>query len=133
MTDRNIHGDWSITFKDRFMLFVVKGATNDAAALAAFKEIKQLVLSSPQSDKTPWVFLNDGRQWEMDSANNEEIYADLLRWLEEHNCIYYALVNSSKIQEFALERQIPNLGILEFSFDYDEAYATCLRKLEEGK
>ncbi|MGF1741003.1 hypothetical protein L4C34_07975 [Vibrio profundum] len=45
MTQRNIHGLWTMSFENRFLITEVQGATNKEAAQAWFNERKRFVIA----------------------------------------------------------------------------------------
>ena len=133
MTERNIHGNWTMSFESRVFIAKVIGATNKEAGQQFVKDMQEIVLSSAESDCAPWVFINDGRLWEMDSMDTDDIYREFMSWLSAHNCVYYALVFSKKIQKFAMDERVGEESSIQFYFDYEEAHRDCLQKLAEAQ
>ncbi|MGF1741420.1 hypothetical protein L4C34_10140 [Vibrio profundum] len=132
MTQHNIHGEWTMRFENRILYSVVWGATNNEATLTWIAEMKHLVLSSQEGDHTPWVIINDARNWEMSSLGVGESYLEFFDWIERHNCASYAAVLSKQIQKFSMEHETNTLDALHCFFDYDEAYQFCVEKLAEA-
>lgn len=69
MTQRNIHGNWSMDFEGRILKSKITGSTNKEANVAWLEELQQKILSSPVSEAGPWVALIDARDWGMASQD----------------------------------------------------------------
>ena len=133
MKQRNIHGRWVMRLEGRVLYSKVTGATNKEAAQAWFEEMKQLILSSEDSDSKPWVFVDDTRDWGTAPEDFWEAANELVDWMSNHNCVFMASVFSKKLQSFSWESGFNNQSILQVFFDYDEACQTCLDKLAEAQ
>ncbi|MGF1741927.1 hypothetical protein L4C34_12770 [Vibrio profundum] len=129
MTNRNIHGNWTMSFESRLLKTKVIGATNSEAAKSWLEEAKRLVLSSSEKDETPWVVWNDCREWGSTALDASEEHNHVIDWLSEHNCILYAVVFSKKFQQFSASSAFESQTITRYFFDGDEAYQACLDKL----
>lgn len=128
MANRNIHGHWSMTFENRFLLSKSIGATNAEHSVAFLKELKKLVLSSPEGVTTPWILINDAREWEGLSLDAGEQNDKITEWVQQNNCIFFAVVMDNKLQKFTTDSALSNQTFTVF-FDYDEAYQACKDKL----
>ncbi|MGF1742984.1 hypothetical protein L4C34_18350 [Vibrio profundum] len=131
MKERNIHGLWSMSFKDRILHSEVSGATNDEAGQAWLAELKAKVKSSKEGYSAPWVVLHDMRDWGMAPIDAWEGANSVINWVSEHHCILFAVVFSIKVQHFAFETGLKGQSIMRYYFDYEEAYQDCLDKLAE--
>ncbi|MGF1742329.1 hypothetical protein L4C34_14850 [Vibrio profundum] len=90
-------------------------------------------MQSLDADSTPWVAISDNRQWDLSTPDSEGEMNNIVDWMQEHNCISFAIVFSNQLQEFGAEKKLNDQSILNFSFDYDEAYQECLNKLAEAQ
>ncbi|MGF1742983.1 hypothetical protein L4C34_18345 [Vibrio profundum] len=133
MTQRNIHGNWTMTFEDGLLCSKIKGATNKEASQAWFGEMAHIVDSYQANEPIPWAALIDARDWEMASMDMWEANNELVDWMEKHNCVLFLFILAKKMQKFAIETQIDSLEIIRFSFDYAQAYQTCQAKLKEAQ
>ncbi|MGF1741742.1 hypothetical protein L4C34_11830 [Vibrio profundum] len=133
MKQRNIHGLWSMHFEGRVLYSEVTGATNKEAAQTWFDEMKQTIISSPESDITPWVYLLDCSKWIGTSLDSWETNNTIADWLFEHNCLFHAVVMPGRLQEFAVKTQMHNTSIIQVFFDYDKAHQACLDKLAQAQ
>ncbi|MGF1740574.1 hypothetical protein L4C34_05735 [Vibrio profundum] len=131
MPQRNVHGDWTMHFEKRMLFSKVIGETNYEAGLVWFDEMKTLVLSSPERDTTPWVYLLDCREWIGASKEAWESNNAITDWMVEHNCALTAVVLPGKLQAYAIETHISDMSIMQFYFDYDDAHQVCLDKMLE--
>ncbi|MGF1743185.1 hypothetical protein L4C34_19440 [Vibrio profundum] len=134
MTQRNIHGEWTMSFENRFLHSEVTGPTNTEAALAWFEEMKKLV-STSSGTCTPWVLLIDSRNWETSPQEQWDSNNVIITWTKENDCCFLAVVYSNKIQEYSAKTGLDakNTSHHVIFFDYDEAYQTCLDKLAEAQ
>ncbi|MGF1741458.1 hypothetical protein L4C34_10330 [Vibrio profundum] len=132
MTQRNIHGDWTMSFEKRVVLAKTIGSINAEACVAWLDEMKDKIQSSPEGYTTPWVLLTDSRDWEGGSPESWANIDDILSWMFSHNCIFNAVVVNKKLQIWAGETNLNNQYYKVF-YDYDEAYQTCLDKLAEAQ
>lgn len=132
MAQKNIHGDWSMSFENRILKSEVRGATNAEAARIWLKEAEEYVLSSPEGETTPWVVLNDCRQWNTTALDAWQDHNAVIDWARSHHCVWFATIFSKKIQRFAADNGFQSQQILHFYFDYDEAHQACLDKLREA-
>ncbi|MGF1739958.1 hypothetical protein L4C34_02530 [Vibrio profundum] len=73
----------------------------------------------------------DFRDWGITSLDTWGDASDNIAWMSENQCILLVNVFSKKIQHFAMEKGIINKDIVQFFFDYDEAYQACLDKLAD--
>ncbi|MGF1743274.1 hypothetical protein L4C34_19945 [Vibrio profundum] len=133
MTPRNIHGEWSMSFENRFLHVESFGATNRELGIAQMNELQKHLESSSEKYSTPWVILNDYRRWQLASQDAWETYNSIVTWMSEHNCVFLAFVITNQMQNFALEKGLHTDEILQFFFDYNKAYQTCLDKLSEAQ
>ncbi|MGF1743179.1 hypothetical protein L4C34_19395 [Vibrio profundum] len=92
MAQRNVHGKWTISFDDRILKTQVTGATNTEAGQLWMEQMQELLFSSLGADAIPWVVLNDCRHWTTGSLEAWEKYNEMLTWMSEHNCIFYAFI-----------------------------------------
>ncbi|MGF1741428.1 hypothetical protein L4C34_10180 [Vibrio profundum] len=129
MTKRNIHGDWTMSFEKRLFFSKIVGATNDEAAQSWFDEMIDIVMASEGGDRTPWVALVDGREWETASLDAMETNNELANWMFQHNCAQVITVYASRLQVFAAEKQLNRDGLIQFYFNYDEALQASFDKL----
>lgn len=132
MIQRNIHGDFTMTFENRLLNVESWGATNRELGLAWFDCMQKCVESSPEKYTTPWAALNDCRQWDIASLDSWETYNEVVSWMSDHNCVLLSFLVNRKIQEFAINNGYKDKSILKVYFDYDEAYQACLNKLAEA-
>ena len=109
------------------------GATNMEAAQAWFEEMQDNVLSYQGGEKLPWASIIDTRGWDMASMDMWEKNNTNLDWMYDNHCVLCSFVFSKKVQQFAAEKGFKKHPILEFFFDFDEAYKTCLEKLTEAQ
>ncbi|MGF1742982.1 hypothetical protein L4C34_18340 [Vibrio profundum] len=132
MTRRNVHGDWTVKFENRILYNEGHGAGNKEGAVTWLEEVEEMVLSSPESDKTPWVILSDIRDWEGFSLDAWGSLDDIQEWMLAHNCVFIAVLVSTKLMEFATTT---NAKVQKFTiyYDYDEAHQACLDKLAEAQ
>lgn len=133
MTEKNVHGLWTLTFENRLLYSKVDGSTNSEASEIWFKEMNELISASPEGFDKPWVALIDCRDWELAPPDFWEATNVLINWMSEHNCLLYALIFSNKVQRFAVEQGFNNQPILRYFFDYDEAFKYCLDKLNAAE
>lgn len=133
MTQRNIHGDWSMSFENRILLSKADGSFNQEANKAWLSEMKELVLSSPEGDSTPWVVLLDFQNWDIATLDSWESANEGAIWVMEHSGVSITFVFSKKLQQFAAEKGLIDQSIVKFLFNYDEAYQACLDKLAEAR
>lgn len=133
MTQRNIHGEWTMSFENRILYSKITGSTNKEASQAWFEEIKAYVLASSSGDIQPWVILNDARLWDMAPQDVSDTNERIANWMKEHHCLCHCLIFSNKVQSFGPKKEISNRGFYQYFFDYDEAYQTCLDKLAEAQ
>lgn len=133
MAQRNIHGDWSISFEDRILRSQVTGAFNKEGNLAWLENVKSLVLSLQGSNTMPWVAIVDAVGWNMSPPDAAESTNTFIDWMTSSNCLILAIVFSTKIQKFATEERSCGQNIIQIYFDYDEAYQACLDKLAEAQ
>ncbi|MGF1740590.1 hypothetical protein L4C34_05835 [Vibrio profundum] len=132
MTQRNIHGEWSMKLEGRFLLSEVVGSTNKEAAHAWLIEVKQLITNSQGGIATPWVILLDAREWGMTMADASDDSIENVMWPLEHHCVFFAFVFSKKIHIYTAHEQLKSeIENVAYFFDFDEAYQTCLDKLAE--
>lgn len=131
MKAKNVHGLWTLTFENRLLYSKVDGAINSEASEIWFKEMNEMIRSSREGFDKPWVALIDARDWELAPPDFWEATNFLVNWMSEHNCLLYALIFSNKVQRFAVEQGFNNQPILQYFFDYDEAFQICLDKLKE--
>ncbi|MGF1742981.1 hypothetical protein L4C34_18335 [Vibrio profundum] len=132
MTKRNVHGLWTISFEERILHTKVTGATNTETGQVWLEEMQELLFSSQGSDSLPWVVLNDCRHWDTCSLDAWDYYNEMITWMSEHHCIFYAFVFSNKIQGFAAEKWFDANDILNYFFDYEEAHQACLNALAKA-
>ncbi|MGF1741741.1 hypothetical protein L4C34_11825 [Vibrio profundum] len=130
MTQRNIHGNWTMNFENRILQSKITGSTNTELSQAWFEDMKCHLSSSEDNYMTPWVNLFDFRDWDLTTIDSFGNANDNIHWMSENNCILLAFVFSKKMQHFAMEKGLSNNGIVRFFFDYGEAYQACLDKLE---
>lgn len=129
MVQRNIHGEWSISFTHRLCLAKISGETNEEGSKAYFNELQEHLFLSPESDTTHWSYLLDCRDWSGASLDTWEANNSIMDWLIEHNCCLHALVMKGDLQVYAVEKYMNQKGIIQYYFNYDEAYQACLDKL----
>ncbi|MGF1743280.1 hypothetical protein L4C34_19975 [Vibrio profundum] len=132
MIQRNIHGEWAFTFEGRLMTTKLVGQSNREASLAWFKDMKSNLLSSPESDRSPWVLLFDCTEWLLGPEDIADTNNKIMTWMTSHNLVFEAAVFSYKLQEFAIDQQdFDTKSVLHYFYDYDEAYQACLNKLAD--
>lgn len=133
MTQRNIHGTWEMSFEHRCLKSKIKGATNKEAALAWLEDLKYNLRSSPEGSSVPWVVLQDLSDW---GAATLDTWGDAnanIDWVFENNCVLFAIIFSTGLQEFVMKKGLKDNNYVRFFFDYDEAYQACLAKLAESQ
>lgn len=130
-TQKNIHGSWSMTFKNRVLRSKTLGQTNSEAVVQYFEEVKSIVLSSPDGDSIPWVAINDLRDWEGMTPESGNESDRLVSWAFEHNCVLAVTVMSIKLQKYMVELSKESRKVTVV-FDYDEGYQLCLDKLTKA-
>lgn len=133
MGQRNIHGKLSITFENQILETKVTGATNTEAAQAWLKEVQDLVHSQNDGEIKPWVIFADNRHWDTSPTDAQQANSELVKWMSDNNCLLFAFLLSKKLQKFALETQVNDTSIMQYFFDYDEAYQACLDKLAKAQ
>lgn len=133
MAQRNIHGEWTMSFENRFLRSKVMGATNQEASIAWFEEMKDRLFHSAEGDSTPWVILVDSRTWELGPDDIWDTNNEIFAWSIRHNCVLFSVVYSNAIQKFASVKGLETDCTMQISFDYDEAYQTCLDKLAQAQ
>ncbi|MGF1740965.1 hypothetical protein L4C34_07785 [Vibrio profundum] len=133
MVQRNIHGEWALRVEKQMLHAKVTGSTNKEACQVWAEEVKEIILSSLGGGAVPWVYLVDGRHWEMASSDSWEASNEFIEWISEHNCILCAFVLSKKIQRFALINGLENQSVFQVFFHYNEAYQACLDSLTEAQ
>ncbi|MGF1742793.1 hypothetical protein L4C34_17280 [Vibrio profundum] len=131
MTERNVHGEWRLSFENRILLTQVSGSTNSEAVKAWLKEAIDLVDSSHFGLESAWAVLVDASDWGMSPGDSWEAHNIMVVELEENNCQIFAVVFSKKIHEFSLEQGFQDKGMVQLFHNYDEAYQACLDKLSE--
>ena len=131
MAQRNIHGEWTMSFENGILRTKVVGATNAEAGEAWLNELQTLLRTSTEGTAKPWVMFADNRQWDISPLDARQANNALVDWMSHHNCVLCVFVLSKKLQEFALESQINQKGMMQIFFDYDKAYQACLDKLVE--
>ena len=89
-------------------------------------------MSSTETDKQPWVVFNDCREWEISSLDTWGSANDILSWVKQHNCVYFAALFSNKVQEYAAEKEMDKQDLIHFYFNHDEAYQACLDELAKA-
>lgn len=114
MTKRNIHGDWTMNFEGRISRSTIMGSTNNEAAINWSKDVRNLVQSSEEGTNSPWLMLNDCRDWNMASMDAWDTNNQIIDWSVEHQCILVAAVLSKKLQEYAFTTGFRNQGVLQF-------------------
>ncbi|MGF1739892.1 hypothetical protein L4C34_02200 [Vibrio profundum] len=129
MVNKNIHGNWTMSFDDRFLHSEVIGSTNTETSMAWFEELKQRLLNSTDQDTVPWVALVDSRRWNIGPAELWDANNVLIKWCSEHNCIFFAVVYANKLQEFSAKQGIDPESTMQIFFNYDEALKECQHKL----
>lgn len=120
-----------MSFKNRLFNSKIVGPTNNEAAQAWFDEMVDIIIASEDADRTPWVALVDGRDWETASLDALETNNELAKWMFQHNCAKVITVYASRLQVFAAEKQLNRDGLIQFYFNYDDALQACLTKLTE--
>ncbi|MGF1743182.1 hypothetical protein L4C34_19410 [Vibrio profundum] len=118
-----------MSFENRIFYSEVIGASNDEAAKAWFKDMRQTIQKPIHGGTEPWVTLFDGRNWGTASPDAMENNSKSVVWMSKNNCLLCAIVLSKKLQQFSMSKQISNHTLVQFYFDYDEAYQACLDKL----
>ncbi|MGF1739475.1 hypothetical protein L4C34_00045 [Vibrio profundum] len=131
MLEKNIHGTWELRFENRIVISKVHGATNQEASQAWLQDVKNLVESSNEGLSVPWALLQDMSDWGIATLDMWERVNKNVDWMLHHNCSLVTIVFTKQIQKFAFDKGITNQSIVRFSFDYDEAYQTCLKALQE--
>ncbi|MGF1743052.1 hypothetical protein L4C34_18700 [Vibrio profundum] len=89
------------------------------------------VLNSEDKDLTPWVLLNDCRDWNTALPEASEVVEDTVAWMMVHNCILFSNVFSKKIHTFSADQLFNGQSIVRFSFDYETAHQDCLDVLSK--
>lgn len=133
MTERNIHGEWTMSFETRILKSEVIGTTNAEAGKLWFKELDRYLLASEEKYDAPWVILLDCRQWNMTALDTWEVNNEITTWLSNNGCIFEAMIFSKKIQYFDAQQGLDNHKIIHYFFDYDEAYQAGLDALADAK
>ena len=64
MTQRNLHGDWTMIFENRIIQTDLTGSFNQEATVVYVNEIKEHVSSSPGGLALPWGVLQNCQHWE---------------------------------------------------------------------
>ncbi|MCL9781875.1 hypothetical protein M9194_10590 [Vibrio sp. S4M6] len=131
MANRNIHGNWTMSFEDRLLQSKVDGAFNIEGNLAWLEEVKSLVGSSKGGNTKPWVAFVDGRGWDMSPDDATESTNEMINWMADNNCALLAILHSNRVQRYAAKQRTSGQGIIQFFFDYDEAYQASIDKLQE--
>ena len=132
-TKRNIHGSWKMSFNNRILTSEFTGPSNREGSEAWFEDLKNLILSSPDQDSSPWVMLNDVRDWQMASLDSWGTNNHIIDWMSKHQCALFAIVFSKKIQSFSVEKGINDKSIVQFFFDHEAAYQACREKLSDAQ
>ncbi|WP_432579695.1 hypothetical protein [Vibrio sinus] len=122
-----------MSFEKRLLYAENVGATNRELGVAWFNELQKHIESSPEQYSTPWVLLNDCRQWDLASEDAWEVYNSVVAWMAEHNCVLLAFLVTNRIQNFAIKNGFHEHGIEKVFFDYDEAYQACLDALAQNR
>lgn len=133
MTQFRIHGEWTISFKNRIVYSKVIGATNEEASQAWLKELKGKLQSSPVGCSEPWVVLHDLRNWGTATLDTWESANENIHWILKNNCVLFTIVFSKELQKFVLNKGLKDQNIVRLFFDYDAAYQACLDKLAEAQ
>lgn len=135
MPQRNIHGDWTMTFEGRILKSKLIGATNSEAGIAWLEDLKSNILRSPERTDTPWVGLIDFRDWQGTSLDSINQYQVATNWATQHGAIMCACVISKELQGYSLKQLNEHMSddFNRYFFDYDEAYQACLNKLAEDQ
>lgn len=133
MTQRNIHGEWTMNFEDRILYSTVSGATNREASLGWLHEMQEKIGSSREKDTTPWVICHDCRNWIGAAPDVWETNNIIMDWLTEHNCIFMASVLPGEMQIYLTEKELRGQYILQCFVSYDEAHQACLDRLAEAR
>ncbi|MGF1743184.1 hypothetical protein L4C34_19435 [Vibrio profundum] len=63
MTQRNIHGTYTMSFENQALYSKVTGATNNELSAAWLSDINAHLDKAKNGNK-PWALLNDCREWE---------------------------------------------------------------------
>ncbi|MGF1741425.1 hypothetical protein L4C34_10165 [Vibrio profundum] len=131
---RNIHGNWATKFENRILFSKVDGSTNHEQSLAMFKDIQHQVLSAHPDGLEAWVALTDARDWGLATEDSWESTNRVIDWMREHQCVFLAVAFSKQLQTYAAEQGFVNEGgVIQYFYDYDEAYQACLNKLKQIK
>ncbi|MGF1743177.1 hypothetical protein L4C34_19385 [Vibrio profundum] len=102
-------------FENRMLLSEVRGSTNNEAAAKWLEDLKKHILSSLGGCELPWTVLIDGRDWELTSLDSKKGNDELITWSQEHRCALYAIVVSTKLQEFAAANEFNEESICFFA------------------
>lgn len=132
MAQRNIHGEWTMSFEHRIFKSKTTGAINAETCVAWLDDMKDKIFSYHDGVTTPWVHITDSRGWEGGSSDSWEGVDNINNWTLAHNCIFIASVIDKKLYQWAVEANLKNQNYTVFS-DYDEAYQACLDKLSEAE
>ena len=62
-----------------------------------------------------------------------DVVNDIMIWAKQHHCVLFSFVFSKKIKHYSFEHGLSPQGLVQYFFDYDEAYQTCLDKLAEAQ
>ncbi|MGF1742172.1 hypothetical protein L4C34_14010 [Vibrio profundum] len=131
MTQRNIHGVFTMTFDNRVLDSKVVGETNKELSLEWFEELQRLLFSSSEGDTLPWALLHDCSQWIGSSMDAWEANNTITDWMIERNCVFSAIVVPGQLQHFVVEKEIKNQEITHFFTNREKAYQACLDKINE--
>ncbi|MGF1742759.1 hypothetical protein L4C34_17110 [Vibrio profundum] len=131
MTQRNIHGEWTMSVEDRLVRSKVSGSTNKELSLAWLKDLKTHLSFSSERELEPWVLLLDCREWVGASQDAWETNNRNTDWMADNHCIFEAIVLPGKMQLFAAETELNDQSIIHYFFSYGDALQACLDQLTE--
>lgn len=131
MTQRNIHGEWTMSFSDRLVRSTVSGATNKELSLAWLEDLKAHLSFSLERDLEPWVLLLDCREWVGASQDAWETNNRNTDWMADNHCIFEAIVLPGKMQLFAAETELNEQSIIHYFASYGDALQACIDQLTE--
>ncbi|MGF1743176.1 hypothetical protein L4C34_19380 [Vibrio profundum] len=133
MTQRNIHGIWTMYFENRILHTKVTGSFNREGTQAFFDEMQSLLFSSKKGDAVPWAMLNDARDWELAALDAWDAGNEGINWMNDHNCVLFSVVYSVKVHTAITKKGIDNQDILQYHYDYNEAYQACIDALAKAQ